>query len=61
MNEVTSKNIETVTGALEEYLQRIIQTTQFNLQDFVNFMEPKFTEAGYRKPPSTPPVDNRTF
>ena len=51
MNEVTSKNIETVTGALEEYLQRIIQTTQFNLQDFVNFMEPKFTEAGYRDLP----------
>lgn len=51
MNEVTSKNIETVIGALEEYLQRIIQTTQFNLQDFFNFMEPKFAEAGYRTPP----------
>lgn len=52
MSEVTNENIATVTGALEEYFQRIVQTAQFNLQDFFNFMEPKFIEAGYRATPA---------
>ena len=52
MSEVTKENVATVTSALEEYLQRVIQTTQFNLQEFVNFMEPKFAEAGYRATPA---------
>ena len=51
MSEVSKENIAAVTGALEEYLQRIVQTTQFNLQEFVNFMEPKFAAAGYRETP----------
>lgn len=50
MEKVPQQNIDTVVGALEEYLERIVQTTQFNLQDFVNFMEPKFAAAGYRTP-----------
>ena len=42
------KSIESVISALEKYLQHIIETKNFNIQDFVNFMEPIFAQAGYR-------------
>lgn len=50
MSEMPKESVAVVIGALEEYLQRIIQTAQFDLQDFMNFMEPKFASAGYRAP-----------
>ena len=45
------KDAEKIINSLTEYYNRIIQTKQFNLQEFVNFMEPKFADAGYRTPP----------
>ena len=45
------KDAEKIINALTECYNRIIQTQQFNLQEFVNFMEPKFADAGYRTPP----------
>lgn len=53
MSRVPQKNIDAVVNALEEFHNRMVETQQFNLQEFFNFMEPKFTEAGYRD--TTPP------
>ena len=33
---------------LEEFFAHMVKTQSFNLQEFVNFMEPKFAAAGYR-------------
>lgn len=51
MNNTTKKDVEKIINALAEYYNRIVTTQQFNLQEFVNFMEPKFADAGYRTPP----------
>ena len=53
MNRVPKKDVETVINALTEYYHHIIATQSFNLQEFMNFMEPKFAEAGYRENPTT--------
>ena len=53
MNEVKPADIKLVTDSLGQYLNRTIQTKNINLQEFVNFMEPVFKEAGYRQPPQT--------
>ena len=36
-------------SGFEEFFERMNQTQSFNLQEFVNFMEPKFEAAGYRE------------
>ncbi len=54
MSRVPQKNIDAVVNALEEFHNRMVETQQFNLQEFFNFMEPKFAEAGYRDT-TTPP------
>ena len=51
MKNVSKKDVETVIDALQIYYKHIIATRQFHLQEFMNFMEPKFTEAGYRTHP----------
>ena len=40
--------IEIVTAALENFLHHATETGRLRLSDFVNFMEPRFAEAGYR-------------
>lgn len=44
----TKENIETVMRGFEEFFAHMVKTQGFNLQEFVNFMEPKFAAAGYR-------------
>ena len=51
MNNAAKKDVEKIINALTEYHNKIVTTQQFNLQEFVNFMEPKFADAGYRTPP----------
>ena len=55
MENVSKENVEKIINALTEYYKKIITTRQLNLQEFVNFMEPKFADAGYRTPPPPPP------
>lgn len=59
MKNVSQKDVEKIMEALQAYYKHIIATRQFHLQEFMNFMEPKFTEAGYRTPPV--PAVRRTF
>ena len=49
MSEATKKDIELVTNGLEKFLSHIVETNNFNLEEFKNFMEPIFTQAGYRE------------
>ena len=51
MNEVKPSDIKLVTDAFGQYLNHIVKTQRINLQEFVNFMEPVFVQAGYRTPP----------
>lgn len=48
MSEVKKEDIKIVTDALQEYAQKFSDEFGFNPQALVNFMEPKFFEAGYR-------------
>ena len=48
MNAPTKENIATVMRGFEEFFAQMIKAQNFNLQEFFNFMEPKFTTAGYR-------------
>ena len=50
-NEVKQSDIELVTNTLKSSVAKIEERKAFNLQDFINEIEPKFIEAGYRKPP----------
>ncbi len=47
--QVEQKNIDIVINALKDFYNRIIQTGSFDIAEFINFLEPKFTEAGYRE------------
>ena len=49
MSEPTKENIVTVMSGFEEFFEHMNQTQSFNLQEFVDFMEPKFEAAGYRE------------
>lgn len=49
MNDVKKSDIALVTDSLAQYLEHIRNTKKVNLQEFVQFMEPKFTDAGYRE------------
>ncbi len=42
------EGIDIIVEAMNQYLTHVVETTQFNLQELFNFMEPKFVEAGYR-------------
>ena len=48
MSTPTKENIATVMRGFEEFFAHMVKTQSFNLQEFVNLMEPKFKEAGYR-------------
>lgn len=58
MERVPQQDIETILNALKTYHDNIIATKKFNLQEFMNFMEPKFAEAGYRQSPAPPRIRN---
>ena len=49
MNEVKKSDVEFIVRSLRNFLNHVIETNSFSLQEFFDFMEPKFTEAGYRK------------
>ena len=51
MKEVKPVNAELVMNAFEEYAQHFIQTKKFDMKEFLNFIEPKFSAAGYRTAP----------
>ena len=40
-----------IINALDEYLKKSVAANAFVVQDFINFMEAKFSAAGYRTPP----------
>ena len=44
-------DFELVGNALDEYFQSILREKKFIVKNFVDFMEKKFTAAGYRTPP----------
>lgn len=48
MNEPTKENIATVMSGFEKFFEHMIQTQNFNRDEFVNFMEPIFKATGYR-------------
>ncbi|MBQ7199314.1 MAG: glycosyltransferase family 9 protein [Selenomonadaceae bacterium] len=48
MGEVKQSDIDIVVDALKSYRQRIIDEKAFKPADFVEFIEPKFIDAGYR-------------
>ena len=48
MSEVKEENINLIMNALKEYAQKNETQPTFNPPEFVNFMESKFFEAGYR-------------
>ena len=45
---VAKKNIDLVIDGLENFLQQMIRSQQFNAADMKNLMEPIFDRAGYR-------------
>lgn len=49
MREVKKSDIELVINGLEEFLKIISEKRVFTFEELVNFMEPKFAEAGYRE------------
>ena len=51
MSNPTKENIATVMNGFAEFFNRMTQTQNFNLKEFVNFMEPRFKAAGYRDKP----------
>ncbi len=46
--EPSQENISTVVNGFGQFYNYMLQTKGFNLQEFVNFMEPRFKSAGYR-------------
>lgn len=48
MSAPTKENIATVMRGFEDFFEHTITKQVFDLHDFMNFMEPKFKEAGYR-------------
>lgn len=52
MSTPTKENIATVVNGFEQFFEHMLKAQSFNLQEFVNFMEPKFTAAGYRETPT---------
>ena len=51
MDEVKQTDIKLVTDAIKNYIEHIEKTKSISLQDFINLVEPKFHQAGYRKSP----------
>lgn len=51
MEEVKQADIQAVMDALKIYVDNVEKTNHCNLQEFINFMEPKFFAAGYRDKP----------
>ena len=49
MSFPTKENIATVMSGFEEFFERMKKAQAFNLQEFVDFMEPKFEAAVYRE------------
>ena len=49
-NFVPQRDIDLAIDGLNKYFQRMLDTQSFNPLDMKNFMEPIFTEAGYRDP-----------
>ncbi len=43
------KDISVVIEGLEKYLKHMTESNQFNIREFMNFMEPIFKNAGYRE------------
>ena len=48
MSNPTIENIATVMNGFAEFFNHMIQMQNFDLKEFVSFMEPKFKAAGYR-------------
>lgn len=48
MSTPTKENISLVVNGFEQFFEHMLKSQSFNLQEFVNFMEPRFTAAGYR-------------
>ena len=46
--ETGRENISLVMSGFQEVFNHMLKTQSFNLQAFVNFMEPRFAAAGYR-------------
>ena len=51
MNEVKQAEIALVMNTLKGYVDKVVQSRNVNLQDFVNAVEPIFIKTGYRTPP----------
>lgn len=51
-------DIGIVLGALSDYVQKVGSQPTFNPREFVNFMEPKFFEGGYRYSNEIPRLHN---
>lgn len=49
MSTPTNENIALVMNGFEQFLDHVNKTKGFNVQEFVNFMEPKFAAADYRE------------
>ena len=47
---VAQTDVKHVLDGLEAFYQKCVETEEFNADDMFNFMEPIFTEAGYRQP-----------
>ena len=48
MSKPTKENIALVMSGFQEVFNHMVKTQSFDLQAFVNFMEPRFAAAGYR-------------
>ena len=48
MSNPTKENIATVMNGFAEFFNHMIKANDFNLQEFVSLMEPRFKAAGYR-------------
>ena len=48
MIKSTKKDISTVISGFEKFFDHMVKTQGFDLNEFLNFMEPRFAAAGYR-------------
>ena len=48
MSTPSKNDIQLVLNGFEEFFLRMIKTNNFDLNEFVNFMELRFKSAGYR-------------
>ena len=48
MSKPTAENVAAVVNGLKQFFGHMLQTKTFNPQEFMNFMEPIFAQAGYR-------------